>query len=312
MKTLSLFSGAGGFDYGFEAGGFQIHTAVEANKDCVATLRLNMPHVHVHKMPIQEYDAGEPFDAIIAGPPCQGFSMAGKRDKADPRNQLISEVARVASEVQPQLIVVENVQGIETLKAGKLISFADRFERTLWSLDYKTTRWALDASFYGVPQLRKRTFLIGIRARNVPPPPPPDAHQTPAAVALTPPTPDAVLTRLDRLHMVAQPDRALDAPMATIDTASRWGWACDWQGAVFADKRWRLGTAACTPLTNAEYARLQTFPTHWNFVGKPSSVRRQIGNAVPPVMATRIATHLRVWMQQQKSQEADNLAAASL
>lgn len=310
MKTLSLFSGAGGFDCGFTAGGFQIHAAVEADKACVATLRLNMPHTCIHAGPIQDYDPVENFDAIIAGPPCQGFSMLGRRDVHDPRNQLLNEIVRIAATANPRLVIVENVLGITTLQASKTLTFADRFERNLRAQDYNTTRWTLDASVYGVPQTRMRTFLIGVRARACPSPPIADLLPMPIKAVLTPPEPEALLVRRGQPRMRRNPVSSLDRPMGTLTTTEQWAWAHGEYHATRVNGLWQNIAERFTPLTNSEYARLQTFPAHWQFAGKPSVVRRQIGNAVPPAFAMRIATHLYAWLNAQPNEKTDHLAVA--
>lgn len=184
MKTrrvLSLFSGAGGLDYGFEAAGFETGVAVELNHDCCETLRANRPWPVIERDIFQVSTAElldaatlKPGDAdvLIGGPPCQPFSKAGywKRGDAlrldDPRANTLAAFLRVLEEAQPRAFLLENVEGLayegkdEGLRL--LLSAIEDINRRTGTR-YRPSFQVLNAADYGVPQIRQRAFLIGGR-----------------------------------------------------------------------------------------------------------------------------------------------------
>ncbi len=298
MKTLSLFTGAGGLDLGFERAGFQIAEAIEQDHTAVKTLRANRQW-RIQPIAIQEYLPTRKFDALIAGTPCQGFSTLGKRDAHDPRNFLYQEVVRLALETEPRLIVIENIPTISTtFRKGHKKSFAWSIEQGLRSAGYAVSHWTIDMSFYGVPQTRKRLFFVASRDMHFTPPPM-DEQQTAASTILTPPAGATSIVRLSQKRRTAHPLRELARPMNTIDGTTRWAWAIGYKGAarIGDPPRWQIEAETLTPLCLDDYRRLQTFPENWHFHGSPTAIRRQIGNAVPPIFAERLGRHLLAKMK---------------
>ena len=114
MKAFSLFSGAGGMDVGFRDAGFQIIAANEMDKHACDTFRANHPDTVLFEGDINEIKANlskfKGIDVIFGGPPCQGFSVAGKMDPEDPRSKLIFSFCSVIEDVQPKAFVMENVK----------------------------------------------------------------------------------------------------------------------------------------------------------------------------------------------------------
>lgn len=178
--VISLFSGAGGLDLGFEQAGFSISVAVESDPACCETLSVNRPELPVINKPIQDVTSEEILntgdlkvleaDLVIGGPPCQSFSLAGKRKGLqDERGQLIFEFARVVKETLPKAFVLENVKGLTNWNKGaaltELIAFLE--EPIIWNgTEYRYSIAApqvLDAANYGVPQHRERLFIVGNR-----------------------------------------------------------------------------------------------------------------------------------------------------
>ena len=166
-SVLSLFSGAGGFSYGFANAGLKPICGAEINKDACATYEDNVGST-CHNVDISAIEPKyfrellsikEPF-AIIGGPPCQGFSTAGARDTQDPRNRLIFNYLRVVSEIRPRWFVFENVEGILTSGHG-----SDVFSlvREFLALGYSVRVHKANLAAYGVPQTRKRVLIIGNR-----------------------------------------------------------------------------------------------------------------------------------------------------
>lgn len=178
--VISLFSGAGGLDLGFEQAGFSISVAVESDPACCETLSANRPKVPVVNKPIQDVSSEEILnkgslkvleaDLVIGGPPCQPFSLAGKRQGLqDERGQLVFEFARVVKETLPKAFVLENVKGLTNWNKGEalteLIAYLE--EPVTWNgVEYRysvATPQVLDAANYGVPQHRERLFIVGNR-----------------------------------------------------------------------------------------------------------------------------------------------------
>lgn len=178
-KIISLFSGAGGMDIGFEMSGFQTAVAVEYDKSCCDTLRKNRPKTPVIQGDISKVSterilevAGlKPTEAalVIGGPPCQSFSLAGKRmGLNDPRGQLVLEFIRVVRESLPVAFVMENVKGMVNWKNGlAMAAILNEISEPIYyggqEYEYRISTKVLNAVNYGVPQFRERVFIIGNR-----------------------------------------------------------------------------------------------------------------------------------------------------
>jgi DNA (cytosine-5)-methyltransferase 1 len=156
---------------GFEQAGFDVLLAVDMDGHHVATHARNFPHTVTLCRSILDLDAENVYaalggkialDLVFGGPPCQGFSHMGLRDTEDPRNDLVSQFARLVAELQPRAFVMENVPG---MLSGKTRPVLDRAIRSFSEAGYKITLpiKLLDAADFGVPQKRKRLFLLGLR-----------------------------------------------------------------------------------------------------------------------------------------------------
>jgi DNA (cytosine-5)-methyltransferase 1 len=174
---VSLFAGIGGFDLGLHRAGYDTLVAVEENQDAADTYRLNSADWGPDNSPpvmmerdIRKVSTWEILDAadagvgeittITGGPPCQGFSHIGNRDKEDPRNELYTEMVRIVHQAKPVTFVMENVPGLATMKDGQAIrEVCDHFAAG----GYEVSWQKLDAADYGVPQHRERVFVIGKR-----------------------------------------------------------------------------------------------------------------------------------------------------
>lgn len=178
-KIISLFSGAGGMDIGFHSAGFITAVAVELDSSCCATLRKNMPSVSVIEGDIITLTTEKilaaaslkPLEAalVVGGPPCQSFSLAGKRmGLNDPRGRLILEFIRVVQEALPVAFVMENVKGMMSWEGGKALkallneaSQPIRYQGNTYQ--YQLAYKVLDAADYGAPQFRERIVIVGNR-----------------------------------------------------------------------------------------------------------------------------------------------------
>lgn len=179
LKIISLFTGAGGMDIGFERAGFQTSVAVEFDPSCCDTLRRNRPGLALLEGDIttisseQILKAGslKPLEAalVIGGPPCQSFSLAGKRLGMDePRGRLVLEFIRVVRDTLPVAFVMENVRGMANWQAGAALraieeSLSDPIIYKGKAYQYKVDHKILDAADFGAPQFRQRIFLVGNR-----------------------------------------------------------------------------------------------------------------------------------------------------
>lgn len=167
-NVVDLFCGAGGLSKGFEWAGYNVIAANDNYKQACETYRLNHPKTKLIEGDITKEEIknalfeaikGKTIDIIIGGPPCQGFSHAGKRLIDDPRNFLFKEFVEIVKQVKPKVVVLENVEGILSMNKGKSFeSIKDSFKE----LGYKLDGRKLHAVRYGVPQKRKRVVMIGV------------------------------------------------------------------------------------------------------------------------------------------------------
>ena len=166
--VIDLFSGAGGFSEGFRQAGYNIVCGVDINEDCSKSYKANFENAKFINRNIREVSSKEilsicnlskgEVDVIIGGPPCQGFSHAGKRLVDDPRNILFKEFVRVVNEIRPTYFVMENVVGLVTMAKGRFKKeILETFEEVGYTVDVKI----LNSADYGTPQNRHRTIFIG-------------------------------------------------------------------------------------------------------------------------------------------------------
>lgn len=171
MNLIDVFAGCGGLSLGFEMAGFDIPVAIEKDEWASETYQMNHPNTRVITEDITNIaelssvlpDGIQTVDGIIGGPPCQGFSLSGNRDKNDPRNSLFMEFVRFVRFFQPRFFVMENVTGILSMKTktGELVKNVIKKEFELSGYNLET--FTLNAAEFGVPQSRLRVFFIGLR-----------------------------------------------------------------------------------------------------------------------------------------------------
>jgi DNA (cytosine-5)-methyltransferase 1 len=333
LTFTSLFCGAGGLDLGFEKAGFGHAFSTDISPWSVATMRHNRPSWDVAEADITQVTPRDIVsgDVLLAGFPCQGFSLGGNRKEGDSRNYLFREVVRLAESLKPRYVLIENVLNLRTMRepeTGKpfVLLIAKYFE----DLGYRVKHNVFRVSHFGVPQTRRRIVFVASRERFPrsfawPCPGP----ETPASAYLSDVGSDSgivlpnhdpqwgfkskvheatgdafdvsekpVPCRFSRTGSDGTPLRSLDKPFPAVDTATIWGWA---QGNVRAERRpkdrvngqyvrnpnidlklWRITASRLRAFTDREYARLQTFPDAWEFLGgNKRDIHQQIGNAVP-------------------------------
>lgn len=306
MRVVSLFSGAGGLDLGLELAGHHIVWANDCDPDCVRTYRRNLSDV-IDGRPIESVPLAEIPDAdvVVGGFPCQGFSLANRlRDVGDERNRLYRQFIRVLQHVRPRYFIAENVRGILSLGGGQVV---DRILAEFHRAGYLVTYRVLNAADYGVPQTRQRVIFLGTRRemgadgilsfpqtthsnpsklvkglapwvsiadalRGIPEPEDPHSLANHVCSAYK------VTNRNFTGHRRTDPDR----PSPTILARGNGG------GGVCAIQHPRNHRR----LSVRESALIQTFPLEFVFEGKLNSMYRQVGNAVPVLLAKRLGEAL--------------------
>ena len=343
LKAISLFTGAGGLDYGFEAAGFDTRAAVEMDARCVETLRANRPwpviardvgHVPTAELLAAARLAPGEADVLIGGPPCQPFSKAGfwatgqARRLEDPRATTLDHYLRILEEARPRAFLLENVEGLGFRGKDEglaLIREAVAAINTRAGTAYAPTVRVLNAADFGVPQLRRRLFVVGARD-GTPFAFPEPTHAGPAAPGM-PESFEPWRTAWDALHDLPEPiDAALVAKgkwaglLPSIPEGQNYLWHTERGGGepLFGWRRrfWSFllklapdqpaWTLAAQPgpatgpfhwsgrrLSMREMARLQAFPDDVVVTGTLADAQRQLGNAVPSLLAEVLARAVR-------------------
>lgn len=166
LKFASLFSGCGGFDLGFINQGFSPVAAYDLDQDAVANFKANVK-ADIYNVDLTNGIPNEEklakVDALIAGPPCQGFSTAGKREINDERNHLLTLTGHLAKKINPKVLVVENVAGA---LSGEHARYMNELSEIMQSAGYRTTTLRCQAGDLGMAQLRKRVLFFAWRTRR--------------------------------------------------------------------------------------------------------------------------------------------------
>ncbi len=333
FNVVDLFCGAGGLSLGFRMAGFNVAFASDNDARAIETYSKNVGgHAHVADIYKQSGDGiraavGEvqPIDVVVGGPPCQGFSVQRRGSDIDQRNELVLEFGRIVRELQPRLFLMENVSGLLSKRGAGVLEL---LQKMLGECGYEFYVKKLDASHFGVPQARKRVFMVGVDKERIAAPfvyPSPDQAflESPRTVRdaiwdLMNATGETVSNhRADRLSELnlarirsikagqgrdALPEHLQlschknNSSHRHLDTYGRMAWdtvAPTITARFDSFSRGRFGHPVCDrTITLREGARLQTFPDTFEFIGTKVEVARQIGNAVPPVLAQKLAEQI--------------------
>jgi DNA (cytosine-5)-methyltransferase 1 len=330
-RVVSLYSGTGGLDDGFERAGFDTVWANDFDEQAVKAYNANLPGERAHWGDIGGYKdelfALQEIDLVIGGPPCQGFSVAGNMDPADPRSEHVWTFMEAVERLEPTAFVMENVKALATNRRWTPLIAALKAKGR--SLGYEVEVFVLNAADYRVPQSRERMFFVGIKGAAPQAPPTTDGRRvtvldaldglpelgTPGndqlCTAIITPARNPVLRRSPWAGLLFNgKGRALNlhAPALTlpatmggnrtpiVDEGHRAGgreWIVDYHARLMAGKPpVDKVDSALRRLTVQEAAALQTFREGWAFQGSQSARFRQIGNAVPPRLAYAVAMNL--------------------
>lgn len=335
LSTVSLFSGGGGLDLGMESVGFDTLYATDIDEHSCITLSTgkevsnNMHRNFLQHAIIEQIDANHlegkyilnkinrkkgSVDLLLGGPPCQAFSVFGKRQgRNDPRGKLVFEYLRILSDIRPKIFVFENVYGLLTVENGSVFEeVCSRLANPQKGLHYELSIHRVNAANYCVPQFRDRVFVIGHiggkRIESIPElsaenPGPSQVKWRTARDALrglpkmgTHGIPnhtgrkhsDRIIQRYANLSPGERDSSTrinkldLDRPSFTIIVGSDKGGG-----------KGHVHPIEPREVTPRESARIQTFPDWWAFSGKCRHPIRQIGNAVPPLLAANIGNAIR-------------------
>lgn len=170
LTVIDLFSGAGGLSRGFLDAGYDVLLGIDFNEPALKTFENNhgsakplmldlFNHDNIKYIKEELEKTGKQLDVLVGGPPCQGFSLAGKREENDERNVLYSAMVKTAELLRPKAIVLENVPGMLTLYNGKA---KEQIFNDFSLLGYNMNVEVLYAPNYGIPQIRKRAFFVGL------------------------------------------------------------------------------------------------------------------------------------------------------
>lgn len=345
LSALSLFAGCGGFSLGFSAANFKVKAFLELEPDLRKIYSLNFPdslemggditQVSDEGLSNFKQQVGE-VDVIIGGPPCQGFSLSGKRKRDDPRNTLFRHYLRFVDTFKPKIAVLENVRLLTSMKNPEGGLVKDDIYNEFLSHGYQVRFFEINAKEYGVPQHRERVIFIAVRNDlNIKPSfPRPDFGEPVDLFSATKPYrtfADACsdLEYLesgdkskDELHeAVAHPAHVIDwlwdvpegfSAHDNEDPEKRppSGYNTTYKRQIWLEPAGTVQTTfgmisgcrnvhpiATRSLTIREAARLQSFPDNYKFCGGLGTIRTGIGNAVPPLLAFVIANHVRGLLQ---------------
>jgi DNA (cytosine-5)-methyltransferase 1 len=336
--ALSLFSGCGGFSLGFASAGFKILGFVEINPEFRKIYKANFASskelgTDITKITdLQIEDWKQQFgavDVIIGGPPCQGFSLAGKRKTDDFRNTLFEHYLRVVDRIQPKFAVLENVRLLSSMRLPDGSLVADAIQKGFLLKGYDVRAFEINAKDYGVPQHRERIVFIAIRKDvgelpSVPSPTHGNGENLVRYLTFADACSDleyletGEASATDTLHKaVHHPKHVIDWLWNVAQGASAHdnsdplmrppsGYNTTYKRQIWLEPASTVQTTfgmisgcrnvhpiATRSLTIREAARIQSFPNTFKFVGSLGSIRASIGNAVPPLLAYNIGLHLR-------------------
>ena len=310
MQSIEFCAGAGGQALGLEQAGFKHAALVEIESDYAKTLRLNRPDWDVRTEDMNLFD-GTPFkgvDLLTGGLPCPTFSVAGKQLGENDERNLFPAAIRLIDEIRPKAVMIENVRGfLSPVFEEYRLFLKSEFKKLGYQIDWRL----LNASDFGVPQLRPRVVIVALRNDLV------DAFDWPDVLPYNPPTVGATLADLmganGWIGAKHWAELANDIAPTIVGgskkhggpdlgpTRARKAWAAlGVEGRSIADSAPEADFYGLPRLTVRMVARIQGFPDGWQFYGRKTTAYRQVGNAFPPPVACAVARNLKVALGVQK------------
>ena len=339
MKIISLFSGCGGLDLGFEQAGFEIPVANEFDPTIYETFKVNHPKTHliegdvrqINKEDIAPYTGGE-VDGIIGGPPCQSWSEAGAlRGIEDARGQLFFDYIRILKEFKPKFFLAENVSGMLANRHNEAVQ---NIIKMFDDAGYNVTLDLVNAKNYGVAEERKRVFYIGFRKdleidfvfpkgstedddkkltlrdiiwdlQETAVPSGPKNHHNPEAINNN----EYFTGAYSPIFMSRNRVKSWDEQAYTVQASGR---QC--QLHPQAPKMVKVGKNDCRfvegkehlyrRMTIREVARVQGFPDDFEFIyTETNNAYKMIGNAVPVNLAYEIAVAIKEYLEEKENEQ---------
>lgn len=303
LNSIEICAGAGGQALGLEQAGFEHASLVEIDAHACQTLRVNRSHWNVTEGDLHYYSAEKwkGIELLAGGVPCPPFSKAGKQLGNQDERDLFPEALRLVSECKPQAVMLENVRG---LLDSVFDEYRAKIIADLKKLGYIAEWRLLNASDFGVPQLRPRVIFVALKKNTA------EYFSWPSALISPPPTVGEALFDLmaenSWLGAKQWRERACDIAPTLVGGSKKHGGPD--LGPTRAKKAWAsigvdgMGIADAAPvkdfigmprLTVRMTARIQGFPDEWQFSGKKTAAYRQIGNAFPPPVARAVGTQIQ-------------------
>lgn len=296
INVIDLFAGGGGLSLGFSYAGFNIVAAMDNWEPAISLYKKNIKSHPVEKVDLSNGTAAKAlkkynFDIIIGGPPCQDFSIAGKRDESLGRANLTISFANIINDFKPKYFVMENVD--RAIKSRTFSEAKSIFEKAGYGLTVKI----LNAAYCGAPQLRKRLFVIGELKGNdnflseiI------DKHLSIKPTSIR----DYFGTKFGVEHYYRHPRSykrrgvfSIDEPSPTVRGVNR----PVPKGYPGHPGDTAKVTDAIRPLTTKERSLIQTFPEDYKLYGTKTDIEQVIGNAVPVKLAEYVGLCLFSYIQ---------------
>ena len=346
-KVLDMFCGCGGLSLGFINAGYDVLLGIDKEEIALQTFLKNHSNSKAKNIDlfddnfidkIKEEINDEQIDVIIGGPPCQGFSLTGPRNENDERNKLYLSVYKAVKAFEPQAFLIENVTGIATMYKGKV---KDHIMHLFTELGYNVSFEILLAADYGVPQMRKRAFFVGVKDNEFKFPQkvlqPENYIGCEQAIGDLPTLENSLghsvmdyrtspqceyqkLMRKDSTSVLNHiGTKHTDLVISVISQVPEGGNHKDLPPGVGDSRKFNeawtryhskkpsktIDTGHRNHFhykynrvpTVRENARLQSFPDSFEFLGNKTQQNRQVGNAVPPLLAQAIATEMKKYLK---------------
>ncbi len=338
MNSVEIFSGCGGLAKGLDSAGFEHLAFVESNKWACESLRLNFPAKLVHETDIRGFDFSGIglVDLVAGGPPCQPFSLGGLAKAHDDHRDMFPQAVRVIRELRPKAFVFENVKGLLRKSFNQYFSYilsrltfpdvlqksnetwqshSERLQALIFSrwngLKYRVQFRLLNAADYGVPQIRERVFIVGLRSDIAgewswpDPVVKPSERMTVGDVLRKLPDPkgrhrlrDHVFVGGARVYP-GHTGSDINKPSKTIKAGAH--------GVPGGENMIRFADGTVRYMTVHEAKLIQTFPSDFQISGSWGEALRQIGNAVPVKLAETIGRQLFHILQEYDKESGQTL-----